>query len=538
MNFANNHALQAIRIHASQVCKLSLLCFASASWAQSPPTEVSSTIQHVTVYPGVAVVERVAKVPANTGQLVLPCLSTAFDMSALKVDVGTGVTLGAISAVDLPRAEVPACARSPLDTQISTLEQRIAAFRAEEASHDLVLNYLKNLGTNVTPRKTKQGMTTMMAHVQRSGLETSLQQLRLVREREALERDLKPLQSQRERQQAQEHVRQLSVQLKAEQDSELRLSYPVQAATWAPAYRATLDTPNASVRMERLAQVSQNSGEDWRDVSLRLSTGSPRSAPQGPLPRAWIISPRPLLQEGRVMMLAPAAAAPAPAPQKPNGSAPVLDFAVQVAPGEYATEFIVPGKVNVASGQARVAFSLERQNWPAKIFVQTSPKSEASAWLKAEVARPEGVWPDGTIQLLRGQQTIGQSTWRMGNEAQLTLPFGRDEQVRVQVKSTPEQTATTGFISTRQERRESHHYEVQNMHRTPIDLEVLEARALGTDAQISVVAVFDPAVEPQPWRPGTGIVVWRKTLPASATASFKADYLITHPKDVPISENR
>ncbi|WP_090141273.1 DUF4139 domain-containing protein [Limnohabitans sp. DM1] len=537
MNFANNHALQAVRIHASQVCKLSLLLLAGASWAQSLPTEVPSTIQNVTVYPGVAVIERVAKVPANSRQLVLPCLSTAFDMSALRVEGGPGVKLGAISAVDLPRAEAPACARSPLDTQISTLEQRIAALRAEEASHDLVLNYLKNLGTNVTPRKTKKGMTTMMAHVQRSGLATSLQQLRVVREREALERDLKPLQSQLERQQAQAHVRQLSVQLHAEQDSELRLSYPVQAATWAPAYRATLDSPNASVQMERLAQVSQNSGEDWRGVSLRLSTGSPRSAPQGPLPRAWIISPRPLLQEGRVMMLAPASA-PAPALSERNGSAPALDFAVEIVQGEYATEFLVPGKVNVASGQERVAFSLERQNWPAKILVQTSPKSEASAWIKAEVARPEGVWPDGSLQLLRGQQTIGQSTWRMGNEAQLTLPFGRDEQVRVQVKSTPEQTATTGFISTRQERRESHHYEVQNLHRTPIELEVLEARALGTDAQISVEAVFDPAIEPQPWRPATGIVVWRKTLPASATATFKANYLITHPKDVPISENR
>lgn len=539
MNFSTNHAIQFLRIGASHLCQLMPLCFASTLWAQSLPTEVLSTIQNVTVYPGVAVVERVAKVPANTRQLVLPCLSTAFDMSALRVDGGPGVTLGAISAVDLPRAEVPACARSPLDTQISTLVQRIAALRAEEASHDLVLNYLKNLGSNVTPRKTKQGMTSMMAHMQRRGLETSLQQLHLSREREALELELKPLQSQRERQQAREHVRQLTVQLNAEQDSELRLSYTVQAATWAPAYRATLDDPNASVQMERLAQVSQNSGEDWRDVSLRLSTGSPRSAPQGPLPRTWTLSPRPLLPEGRVMMLAPApASAPAPALSNRNGTAPALEFAVQVARGEYATEFLVPGKVLVASGQERVVFSLERQSWPAKLFIQTSPAAEASAWLKAEVARPEGVWPDGTLQLLRGQQIIGQSTWRMGNEAPLTLPFGRDEQVRVQVKSSPRQTATTGLISTRQERRESHHYEVQNLHRTPIELEVLEARPLGTDAQISVQAVFDPAVEPQPWRPGTGIVVWRKTLPASATATFKADYLMTYPKDVPISENR
>ncbi|PUE11373.1 hypothetical protein B9Z51_03450 [Limnohabitans sp. T6-5] len=537
MNFACNHAIQALRIHASQVCKLSLLLFASASWAQSLPTEGTSTIQNVTVYPGVAVIERVAKVPAGTRQLVLSCLSTAFDMSALRVDTSHGVMLGAISAVDMPRSEVPACANSSLDEKITTQEQRIAALRAEEASYDLVLNYLKNLGSNVTPRKTKQGMTTMMAHMQRSGLDASLQQLRVARERETLERDLKPLLSQRERQQSQEQVRQLSLQVTAEQVSELRLVYPVQTATWAPAYRATLDTTQASLQMERLAQVSQNSGEDWRGVSLRLSTGAPRSAPQGPLPRAWTISTRPLLLEGRVMLLAPTAA-PAAAVSYRQGTEPVLDFAVQVAQGEYATEFQVPGKVDVSSSHQRVAFSLEHQTWPAKIFVQTSPKLEASAWLKAQVARPDGVWPDGILHLLRDRQTIGQSTWRMGDDTQIKLPFGRDEQVRVQVNATPDQTASAGLLSTRLERRESHHYEIQNLHRTPIELEVLESRPVGTDAQISIEAGFEPAIEPQPWGHQAGIVVWRKTLPASATATFKANYLITHPKDVRISETR
>jgi hypothetical protein len=114
------------------------------------------------------------------------------------------------------------------------------------------------------------------------------------------------------------------------------------------------------------------------------------------------------------------------------------------------------------------------------------------------------------------------------------LPFGRDPQVRVQVRSQPSQPASTGVFSVRTELREARHYEVQNLHRSPIALEVLEARPVSADAKISVEAAFDPAVEPQPWQSKDGILVWRKTLPPSATATFKANYLISHPQDMAV----
>jgi uncharacterized protein (TIGR02231 family) len=514
---------------------LVLACGASTAWAQSVPVEVPSVIQNVTVYPGVAVVERVAKVPARTRLLVLSCLSTEFDMSDLRVDADAGVLLGAMSAVDLPRNEVPACAHSPLDAKITALEQRIAVQQAEHASYELVLNYLKKLGAeDGSSNVATHSLQATLVQIQRSSLDASMQQQRLARERDALKQELQLLVDQRKRQQAPARVRQLRLELSTEQDSALRLSYPVPVATWAPAYRATLDIANSKVQMERLAQVSQNSGEDWRGVSLRLSTAQLRSAPQGPVPQRWRISK----SEGVSFSLASVIPAPASAPaftrKEGRAAAPELDFAVQVVHGDYASEFQVPGKVDVASGQQRVVFSLERQNWPARMLVQTTPQREASAWLKAEVARPEGVWPDGTLYLLRDQQAIGQSVWRMGDETQLTLPFGRDPKVRVQVRSQPSQPASTGVFSVRTELREARHYEVQNLHRSPIALEVLEARPVSADAKISVEATFDPAVEPQPWQSKDGILVWRKTLPPSATATFKANYLISHPQDMAV----
>src|SRR5262249_56719194 len=56
----------------------------------------------------------------------------------------------------------------------------------------------------------------------------------------------------------------------------VRLNYLVDAATWRPEYkfRAGKDEKEP-VQLEYLAAVVQQTGEDWRDVDLVLSTAQP-----------------------------------------------------------------------------------------------------------------------------------------------------------------------------------------------------------------------------------------------------------------------
>lgn len=60
----------------------------------------------------------------------------------------------------------------------------------------------------------------------------------------------------------------------------LRIEYQVAAARWAPAYVARLDADAA--RFELRAIVAQDSGEDWRDVAVKLSTAEPARFAQLP----------------------------------------------------------------------------------------------------------------------------------------------------------------------------------------------------------------------------------------------------------------
>ena len=506
----------------------------------------ASRIERVTVYPGLAAVERSARVAAGARELVLNCLSPDFDLASLRIEPDAGIRIGPVSATNRPRGEVAECNTHPLDARIRALEDRIAAMQAESGGHDLALGYLRGMGAAEaasSPRGAPAPLAALpgtLAAIQRGGQQAMAEQHRLAREREVLDRELQPLRAERDRSApAQGDVRQLRVALSASREGALRLNYQVAGPTWAPAYRAALDADTATVEIERLAQVSQRSGEDWAGVSLRLSTGTPRGATSGPQPRRWEISPRPPVQavaDAPRTRAFSAMAAPASAAAKGGGDE--LDFAVQATQSEFATEFDVPGPVDVGSGAQRVSLSLGSAKWPATVKVQTTPEQDASAWLVAELARPEGVWPDGPLRLMRGNQVVGQSVFRVGQRDRLTLPFGRDEQVRVQVSPVQQKSGETGFIGARTERRIGRVYTVENRRRTALQLEVLEATPVSTDEKITVTRQFDPAPREGDWQEQPGIKAWAVTLAPGQTQRFTAEYVISHPKDLAVTEQR
>ena len=55
----------------------------------------------------------------------------------------------------------------------------------------------------------------------------------------------------------------------------VRLSYLVDSATWAPSYTIKATTSKEKVKVYYQAMVSQLSGEDWKDVKMTLSTATP-----------------------------------------------------------------------------------------------------------------------------------------------------------------------------------------------------------------------------------------------------------------------
>jgi len=505
----------------------------------------AQAIARVTVYPGSATVERVAHVAAGARTLSFDCLPAGLDVQSLQVSAGAAVRLGETSVLTQPRSSSPRCSAHPLDGRIRELEEQKDALQAQADALGLVTSYLKDVSAGGGEPAVKRAavdpktLTGVADALRRTGEDALLKQRQVARRQADLDRELSPLLAERARGQGTGgNVVAVTLTLSAASDADVTLSYQVNGPGWTPSYRALLDSTTRKVRIERQALVAQSTGEDWRGVKLLLSTGQPRRETAGRLPSPWRIGVEPPVERADALRsrFAPMlAGAPAAAPQ-----AKVLQeeaqFDVAVFNGSFATQFSVPQPIDVPSNGQRVTMTLGQHEDSATLFVRASPHLDASAFLMADLPVPAGVWPAGPMQLYRDGAFVGNGRWDASADSRLALPFGRDERVRVSVEPERDSQGSGGFVGNRAERRLARAYTVENRHAAPISVQLLEAAPVSVDEQVRVAVQFAPQPAELAWNKQPGVAMWSLDVAAGATARVAADYVISHPKDVRITE--
>ena len=86
----------------------------------------------------------------------------------------------------------------------------------------------------------------------------------------------------------------VTLETEAKGNVKLQPSYLVQSAGWYPLYdaRRTMDTK--SCELDYFGMVHQSTGEDWKDISLTLSTAEPMSVKSLPELDRWFVDTKPL----------------------------------------------------------------------------------------------------------------------------------------------------------------------------------------------------------------------------------------------------
>lgn len=520
---------------------LVLLAAPLAAWGQAG--EAGSRITQVRLYPGSATVERTLRLAPGARQATFSCLPAGLDAASLQVSGDASVRIGELAVRQQPRELLGQACASPLDERIRALEDQIAALQAESAGIGYAIAYFKSFEqapNGADARGNAPAQIGATAQALRQGAREALTRQHLIRrQQEALEGELKPLLAERDRAGAgNARVSSVQVTVAAPQGRELHLSYQVRGPSWQPSYRATLDSATRTVRLERQAQVAQATGEDWSGVPLTLSTGQPGAATQGPLPRPWRVGIQPPAPPRAPMaMPAPAAAmADATMARKAEaaGDEPVFD--VSVLDKGFATEFTVPQRISVPSGGQRVTLSLGEHAVDTVLRMRTTPAQDASAYLVAEIAPPPGVWPAGPINLYRDGAYVGQGRFDPAQLARTGLAFGRDELVSVRVEQPGRTEGSGGFIGSRNERRVNRLFTVENHHREPITLQVLDAAPVSEHEDVQVESRYQPAPTSQAWNQQPGTMLWEQALAAGGTQQFSAEHLISWPRDAQLRE--
>jgi uncharacterized protein (TIGR02231 family) len=525
---------------------MTLLSLAGSPCAQTAqPLYADSRITQVKVYPGSATVERTARVAAGSRTLTFACLPAGLDVQSLQVSADASVRIGETSVLMEQRSLSARCSATALDSRIRELEDQKDALQAQTDALGLVTGYLKGVsggGDEAGGKRSAldaKNLAVLADALRRTGQDALLKQHQIARRQGDIDKQLNPLLAERTRLQgAGGNVTAVTVTLAAAADANVRLSYQVNGPGWTPAYRALLDTTSRKVRIERQALVAQATGEDWRGVKLMLSTGQPRRETAGRLPTPWRIGIEPparndvardRLASKTAMEAAPAAAAPSSLRQEPL-------FDVSVFNNSFATEFSVPQTIDVPSNGQRVAMALGQHEDVARLAVRTSPRIDPSAYLIAEMAVPAGVWPSGPMQLYRDGAFVGNGHWNASEDARLTLSFGRDELLRVEVEPERDNQGSSGFIGSRGERKVQRAYLIENRHRTPMAVQVLEAAPVSIDEQVRVAAQFAPRPAELAWNKQPGVAMWSADLDAGKSLRVAADYVISYPKEARLQE--
>jgi uncharacterized protein (TIGR02231 family) len=505
-----------------------LLCLTSGSHAND-----ASKITAVTLYPGGATVERTAPITPGMTRVEISGVPANFDPQTLRVEAGPGVQVGEVSALDVARTQTPNAREALLEERIQTLKDKQSSLDAEIKSAEMVNNFLSRLGTPgekaapIADAKSLSGMVDLI----RRGADDSLARVQRaqVQKREigkriaALERELARLKS------GSRDSRTILVGVSAERMGAVRISYQVNNAGWRPTYRANLDSAASQLELIRQGVVQQTTGEDWSAVKLKLSTGQPRLSPRGSEPRPWLVSlpsvasPRAL---GRTAAEAPAALRDLR-----------MDAAVQV-PIEiqttFSSEFEVPGLVSLPSDGRKVTVSLATLTLPAKMRLHVVPRLDPTAIVTAEAKRPDGVWLPGEIQLQRDGSMVGATRWNPQASTSLVLPFGRDNLVRVTLDRVKDRNGTAGLIERRNEREVTDVMTLSSLHKTPLDLLVLESSPVSTSDSITVKTAYDPKPQVQNWEDRQGIVGWERSIAPNETVKITVGYTIGYPKEATV----
>jgi uncharacterized protein (TIGR02231 family) len=513
-------------------CAVGLLSTQCLAGSNAPVTSV-------VLYPTSATVVRTAQVAAGATEVVLTGLPANFSVETLRVAGAPGIRIGEVVTEDAAASSALNPAEAALAAKIQVLHDQQALLAAEIKSATIVKNYLERFGTGSDEKPAAsidaKSMAAVIGTLGKSASDALLkiekltvQQRQLASQIEVLQRDLARLQS------GAKDTRAVTVRLAAANAGALTVSYQLGNAGWRSGYRAGLDSVASTIDLERLATIAQKTGEDWSNVKMTLSTAQPGQSPVGAQAQPWLLTWHPA--QAAAGGLAYKAAAPAMERISVRGRANLSNdsekalFAEEVQT-TFATEFEVPGRVSLASDGRQVTVALSSQTLAARQHLRVTPRLEQFAIVMADSARPEGVWPAGTIQLFRDGSYVGATQWNLQDGERAEFAFGRDELLKVKVAAVDNMSGSKGLFNGRGARNTADVFTLVNRHKVPMDVVVIEASPVATAEEIKVQATFAPQPSVTSWEQRRGVVAWKQKLAAGETAKFSVSYSIDFPKE-------
>lgn len=518
-------------------------------WAGDIP--LTSAVSAVTLYPQGASVQRSVPFSAPSGQhdLILLDLPQNTDLQSVRVTV-TGARMGGVTTrrdFVPPRGDRMSGAVTEAEAEVARREDALSDARADIARLKLVSDaadaqvaFLTGLGQG--DGMAAQDVATLRDMVQMIGAQTlearqSAHDAR--RHAEKAERGLKDLEV------ALEEARRalaalvpedaeralLAVSITADDATEgaLSVTYQVYDAGWAPVYDMTLTRDTGALAIARGAYVRQNTGENWKDVALTLSTVRPgeRTTPS-------VIDPmlRRIGDPVQLMRKATEGALESAANSLRMDAAPPVFMADAEFDGLAVTYRYAP-PASVASGADALRIALGDLDTQARIEARAVPLYDETAYLMANLTNDmdELILP-GQTNLYLDDTYVGQIAGELiAAGAKAELPFGPIEGLRLTRTVPDREEGGSGLIRKSNDLTETAKIAVENLTAEPWAIRLLDRVPYSEQEELKINWQADPRPAQTDVDGQRGILAWEFDLAANATQTITLEHEMKWPED-------
>jgi uncharacterized protein (TIGR02231 family) len=500
-------------------------------------TDVPSKIESATVFQQGAQVLRRASVSLPKGEslLVFNRLPRSLDPNSVMLSSDKDLNLISIShdpnhqvkLEDAPEMKV-------LQTKLDKTDRQLEAIASSE--HGLVIErevfeQARQLGgaKGFTLNELKQATDFARIRREKNAAEwyaLQNEKAELNKSKGLLQQEMNVLRQQLQQTSSKVFVKVLS---KTASQASFSLSYIVPNARWSSAYDARVDDLSKPVKLTHKANIIQNTGEDWTDISLTLATGNPSASAQVPFMGTWFVNTNNVSVQGSAVNKMRNANTFAIADDKDLNEVSIVSKGTQLSQNLTQQEFSIERKQNLKSSNTSVTVVLRELELPAKYEYHAKPRLDPDAFLIAKVYN----W--GRYDLLDGELSLFNNNTFVGKaflstdvpQDTLQLSLGRDKGIVLSRERVYTKQEKTLFGNNRID-----HYvwriELRNNKKLAVDIVLRDQVPVSQSEEIKVSV---KSVGGGDYNEKSGIIKWRMRLAPGQLQAYEVAYEVKYPKE-------
>lgn len=509
----------------------------------------NAKISAVTVYQDRAQVTRTAVVQLKQGSnlIAIDALPLLLQDDSVRV-TASGTAQATINSVEVSRSFLAESADPrirELDSQIRLLEQNLGGISSQKAGLEaqqgfidsIKLGWGNRISQQLTTGKPVAGeLNDAISFVGSNTTRVADQKLVLDQKATALQAEIDALKQQKQEagNSRRKESKTVEIAVNATKAGSLtfELTSLVSQATWEPGYDVRLAEDGRTATLTYRAQIRQQTGEDWQNTPLTISTARPASGGTPPVMYPWQIAfsrPMPVAAPRETVRLNKLAAAPMVAAQ----ASPDLQYAAGFQTAQVQTEgtsvaFKIPGVASIPSDNRQHSTVVAMESLPVQPEYTVVPKLSSRAFLMAELEN-KADWPlmPGTIRIFNGNTFTGSSHLKLvASGEKFLLPFGGDDQILVKHELFKQHQEAGLFGNNKM--TYSVNIAVTNLHKEAVVINLKDQLPLAGDSEIKI-SLDKASLQPDEQQTD-GTLIWKLRLAAGAKQEISYNLVVEYPK--------